>query len=186
MKPGDSLAGIWKQLTGSERGWEKLQAANPGLDPTRLKIGQVLKVPAFEAAAPTTPAAPVTAGPGEHVVKEGDTLSSIAADKLGAAKRWKEIYDANKATIGPDPAALKLGMKLVIPGGVAKPTTPPATTRPATTPPASPPVTVPPALPPLPPPSAPSGGSVPPAPGSTGVPPSPGSGSTPPPAPRST
>jgi nucleoid-associated protein YgaU len=187
VKAGDSLAGIWKQLTGSERGWEKLQTANPGLDPSRLKIGQVLKVPPFETAAPASPAASASAGPGDYVVKEGDTLSSIAAEKLGASKRWKEIYDANKAAIGADPAALKVGMKLSIPGqSPAKPALPakPAGGTPATpTTPASP-VTVPPALPSLPGPGnpAPAGAGASPAPGSSTPPAAPG---TQPPAPRS-
>jgi nucleoid-associated protein YgaU len=184
VKAGDSLSGIWKQLTGSERGWERLQAANPGLDPSRLKIGQVLKVPPFEASAPA--ATPVVAGPGDYIVKEGDTLSSIAAERLGASKRWKEIYDANKATIGPDPAALKLGMKLVIPGQVpAKPTTPaapmpPSGTKPATSGGTPPPVSMPPALPSMPGPGTPPPAATPSADSKGGGP------GNPPPAPRST
>ena len=150
VKEGDTLTSIWKGLSGSERGWEKLQAANPGLDPARLKIGQVLKVPAMEATkpSPTAPTAAATTGAGEYTVKEGDTLSSIAAEKLGASKRWKEIYDANKATIGSDPAALKVGMKLAIPGQTAS--KPAAPAKPATTSPAPPPVSVPPSLPSMP------------------------------------
>jgi nucleoid-associated protein YgaU len=182
VKAGDSLAGIWKQLTGGERGWEKLQAANPGLDPSRLKIGQTLKVPPFEPVAPATATTVTPAGPGEYVVKEGDTLSSIAAEKLGASKRWKEIYDANKGTIGPDPAALKLGMKLAIPGQTPAKPAPPAKSV-GTTPAApSTPVTVPPALPSLPTPGnpAPGSGAAPPASGSTTPPVAPGT-----PAPRS-
>ena len=184
VKAGDSLSSIWKQLTGSERGWEKLQSANPGLDPSRLKIGQVLKVPPFEASAPA--AAPVVAGPGDYIVKEGDTLSSIAADRLGASKRWKEIYDANKSAIGADPAALKVGMKLVIPGQTparpAAPVTPaaPASTKPAATGSNPPPVTMPPALPSMPGPGTPPPASTP-SPDSKG-----GAPGSPPPAPRST
>lgn len=32
----------------------------------------------------------------EYEVKDGDTLSAIAQKMLGDAKRWPEIYEANK------------------------------------------------------------------------------------------
>jgi hypothetical protein len=62
-------------------------------------------------------AQPVTPGghAGEYVVKAGDTLSSIAGKLLGDASKWHDIYNANKGTIGPDPAKIKPGMTLVIP-----------------------------------------------------------------------
>jgi hypothetical protein len=62
-------------------------------------------------------AQPVTPGghAGEYVVKAGDTLSSIAGKLLGDASKWHDIYNANKGTIGPDPARIKPGMTLVIP-----------------------------------------------------------------------
>jgi cell wall-associated NlpC family hydrolase len=52
---------------------------------------------------------------GEYIVKAGDTLSSIASKLLGDGSKWHGIYNANKGTIGPDPAMIKPGMKLVIP-----------------------------------------------------------------------
>lgn len=142
VKAGDSLAGIWRSITGSERGWEKLQAANPGLDPSRLKIGQVLKVPEAEGAATGTGRAPAAAatttlstggrneapasggmsGGSTHTVVSGDTLSSISSKHFGNGKHWKQIYEANKDVIGADPANLKVGQVLRIPakGGSAK------------------------------------------------------------------
>ena len=33
----------------------------------------------------------------------------------GDSKLWNQIYETNKSTIGSDPAALKVGMKLQIP-----------------------------------------------------------------------
>lgn len=50
-----------------------------------------------------------------YVVKAGDTLSKIARRFLGSATRWRDIYEANKSRIGPDPDELKVGTKLVIP-----------------------------------------------------------------------
>ena len=120
VKEGDSLASIWRDLTGTERGWEQLQQANPGLDPSRLKIGQVLKVPDWKSsAAPagksTTPTTAPAATPGSYTVQGGDTLSSIATKVYGDSKLWKRIYDANKDAIGADPGALKVGQSLRIP-----------------------------------------------------------------------
>jgi nucleoid-associated protein YgaU len=62
-------------------------------------------------------AQPVTPGghTGEYVVEAGDTLSSIASKLLGDGSKWHDIYNANKGIIGPDPAIIKPGMKLVIP-----------------------------------------------------------------------
>ena len=63
-----------------------LLAANPGLVPSKLKIGQKIAIPALAAPAPvklapgasTVSAEPVTATAGTHVVKAGDTLVKIA------------------------------------------------------------------------------------------------------------
>ena len=135
VKEGDSIASIWRSISGSERGWEKLLAANPGVDPSRLKIGQVLKVPDHKAAAATdTPAAtsaPATkTAAGTYTVQSGDTLSRIAAKTLGDSKRWKEIYEANRDTLGNDPSALEVGQSIKIPGkgGATKPAAPATST----------------------------------------------------------
>ncbi|MDI6872284.1 MAG: LysM peptidoglycan-binding domain-containing protein [Bacillota bacterium] len=53
--------------------------------------------------------------PKVYVVKPGDSLYSIARTQLGSGSKWRTIYDANKATIGPDPNKLTAGMKLVMP-----------------------------------------------------------------------
>jgi len=49
-----------------------------------------------------------------YVVKSGDSLSKIAKEVLGDAKRWPEIYEANKALIGDNPNLIHPGQKLVI------------------------------------------------------------------------
>ncbi len=45
-----------------------------------------------------------------YVVVKGDMLSTIAAKKLGSAKRWKEIYNLNKGAI--EKAAIKKRKKI--------------------------------------------------------------------------
>ena len=43
-----------------------------------------------------------------------DTLSKIAKEQLGAAHRWKYLYELNKDKIN-DPNKLKPGKKIIIP-----------------------------------------------------------------------
>jgi len=54
------------------------------------------------------------AGARTYVVKSGDSLSKIAKELLGDAKRWPEIYEANKALIGDNPNLIHPGQTLVI------------------------------------------------------------------------
>lgn len=49
-----------------------------------------------------------------YVVQRGDTLRSIAARFLGDERRWREIFEANRATIS-NPDLIRPGMQLVIP-----------------------------------------------------------------------
>jgi LysM repeat protein len=54
------------------------------------------------------------ANPRTYVVREGDTLASIARKFYKSTGRWKKILNANKGVID-DPAKLKPGMTLTIP-----------------------------------------------------------------------
>ena len=47
-----------------------------------------------------------------HVVRRGETLFSIAANRLGSGGRWREIAAANP---GLDPASLAVGATLTLP-----------------------------------------------------------------------
>jgi nucleoid-associated protein YgaU len=49
---------------------------------------------------------------GTYIVKEGDTLHSIASKVLGSPKRWHEIAKANKLR---DSKAIKVGQRLRLP-----------------------------------------------------------------------
>lgn len=50
-----------------------------------------------------------------HVVKSGDTLQKISKKYYGKTTKWRDIYNANKKIIGPNPNVIKPGQKLVIP-----------------------------------------------------------------------
>jgi nucleoid-associated protein YgaU len=62
-----------------------------------------------------TAQAAAVVGARTYVVKSGDSLSKIAKELYGDAKRWPEIYEANKALVGDNPNLIHPGQKLVIP-----------------------------------------------------------------------
>ncbi|GEM_PF-6500875 len=45
VKSGDLLSGIAKKFYGKQSAWELIAAANPGVNPNRLRIGTVLNIP---------------------------------------------------------------------------------------------------------------------------------------------
>jgi nucleoid-associated protein YgaU len=57
-----------------------------------------------------------------YVVREGDTLSSIARNELGKVSRWAEIYQLNREALGKDYDYLTPGMKLAMPPREGQPT----------------------------------------------------------------
>jgi collagen type I/II/III/V/XI/XXIV/XXVII alpha len=131
---GETLSSIAKRYLGSENAWRAIAKANPTVDPTAMKIGTKLKIPARESGSTassggssgstTTTAsrsAPATGGASGdmHTVASGDTLASIARRYYGNSKYWQRIYDANRNLIGSDPAALKIGQKLSLPSKTA-------------------------------------------------------------------
>ena len=64
---------------------------------------------------PVAPAAPQASSEGTpYTVKRGDSLSTIARDFYGNIRRWREIYDANRARIA-NPDVIAPGTELVIP-----------------------------------------------------------------------
>lgn len=120
---GDTLSSIAARYLGSEAKWEEIAKANPGINPNAMKVGAKLSIPSGSIASASSARAPSTSAPApttapvpsnEYVVKAGDTLTRIARQTLGSAD-WESIYEANRSVIGPNPAALRVGMKLSIP-----------------------------------------------------------------------
>lgn len=75
----------------------------------------------------TAESAGPAAGRRTHVIKAGETLSSIAAQYLGSSARYREIYEANRNVLR-SPDDLPDGVTLVIPDA-AKPASSPATSN---------------------------------------------------------
>ncbi|MBI5743575.1 MAG: conjugal transfer protein TraF [Elusimicrobia bacterium] len=66
------------------------------------------------AAKPAQPKAPQPGARRTYVVKDGDTLESIAASVYGDPERWPEIYRANTGAVGRG-GEVKAGQVLVLP-----------------------------------------------------------------------
>lgn len=77
------------------------------------------KKPGVDVPAPASPKVDIHAQsrPETYEVKPGDTLSGIAAQLLGSANKYRELYEANRELLS-SPNDLKIGMKLKIPSAV--------------------------------------------------------------------
>ncbi len=126
-----------------------IQAANPTLVPTRMKVGDVIKIPAKSATAPSAAnngrtAAPAASGHETYTVKAGDNLSKIAKAHKTTIKELQKLNNLTTTQI-------KVSQKLKVPSHSAP--APVVVTPPVDT---TPPPAVPPTLPPT------GGGAVPP------------------------
>jgi nucleoid-associated protein YgaU len=50
-----------------------------------------------------------------YTVRPGDSLSKIAKALLGDAKKWRQLYEANKDVVGSNPDLIRPGQVLKIP-----------------------------------------------------------------------
>jgi LysM repeat protein len=127
---GDILAKIAKEFHVSVKA---ITDANPGLEATKLKIGQKIHIPA-----PSAPAAPTASGtaPSDtasvagapvYTVKSGDNLTKIATQHGVSIKALRAANSLKTDSI-------KVGQKLKIPAKVSAPaTTPTAPAEPVPT-----------------------------------------------------
>jgi LysM repeat protein len=111
---GDTLGKIAKKNGVTVKA---LEAANPGVVPKKLKVGQKLSIPSGSAGANSSAATPdsTDTGSGEvYVVKSGDTLTRIAHSHGTTVK-------AIESENGLSTTKIKVGEKLKIPGKAAAP-----------------------------------------------------------------
>jgi LysM repeat protein len=105
---GDTLGKIAKKNGVSVKA---LEAANPGIVPTKLKVGQKLTLPAGGSVAPAAAAQSTgtSAGGETYTIKSGDTLTKVAHAHGVTLKALK----ATNPNV--DPNHIKVGDKLTIP-----------------------------------------------------------------------
>jgi LysM repeat protein len=108
---GDTFATIAKKYGVTTKA---VTEANAGVDPTKLKIGQKLAVPAPTRTATGSPGSGTTSGEKTYVVKSGDTLFKIAKN-YGVSP--KTLRTANHLRTDQ----IKVGQKLTIPNKGAAP-----------------------------------------------------------------
>ena len=116
VKRGEWLWTLAEQYLGEGSRWTEIAAANPGIDPDRLAVGQHLNIPVdHRADAKKQTANRVTPRPDDTVtVHRGDSLSSISADLYGTQKHWPELYGENQDQI-TDPDLIEVGQNLQLP-----------------------------------------------------------------------
>ena len=112
---GDNFSSLALHYYGDANLFSVIAKANPGVDSGRLKIGQVVTIP-DRAAATTIAQTPAPSAAGTHTVSSGENLYTIAEKRLGRSNLWEQIYSLNRDLIGEDPANLKVGMVLKLPG----------------------------------------------------------------------
>ncbi len=139
IQKGDTFAILAKKYGVSVKA---IQQANPGVDPTRLKIGQKITIPQKPPGAASSTSS-TTAHPGDaetaaaeplYTVKKGDTLTKIAGDHGVSVKTIRTLNNLKTDQIKP-------GQKLKLPSKTAVAAAPAAPLLPPPPPPAPPVVT---------------------------------------------
>lgn len=99
---GDTLSKIAREVYGVMRMYDVIFEANQPMlrDPDEIFPGQVLRIP------------PVA--PPKHTVAKGETLGAIAKHWYGDAKRYQDIFEANRDQLA-DPNRVEVGQVLTIP-----------------------------------------------------------------------
>jgi cytochrome c551/c552/predicted component of type VI protein secretion system len=120
--PGESMSLIARWYTGASENWRKLAKANSGINPNRIKKGNVILIPPAllktREPLPQKVAARYTSDYFAHTVKQdGQKMEVIANWYTGKAANWKIIARANPKL---DPNNLVAGNKIYIPSELLK------------------------------------------------------------------
>jgi hypothetical protein len=119
---GETLSLIASWYTGTSGNWRKLAAANPGLNPNRIKSGDVISIPPSllktRVALPQKVAAKQTSDYFAYTVKrDNEKLEDIAGWYTGSRSNRKLLVGANP-DLNPD--QLKAGNEVYIPNNLLK------------------------------------------------------------------
>ena len=119
-----NLGEISRKFYGTPDRWQAIARANPLMDPERIKVGRVIRIPSDpeniqgKVVKPDPPEGP-TAGPEkavEYTVLDGDTLSTISQQFYGTTKQAKFIFESNRERLKlKSMNSIRAGQTLVIP-----------------------------------------------------------------------
>jgi nucleoid-associated protein YgaU len=111
VRKDDTMEKIAKTELRDARLVGEIRALNPDVDPNRMPLGTVLKLPWIEGAAKPDKAVAASTTR-EHQIRSGDTLEAISQQYYGTAAHTKLLQEHNKIK---DPRRLKPGKTLEIP-----------------------------------------------------------------------
>ncbi len=114
IRAGDSLWKLSRQYSGSAVRWTEWLRRNPGLgDPRSLRVGAVLLVPPRAEGSPPGSSPALRAVARTVVVRSGDSLWKISAERYGDGARWPCVARANAGL--RDAAVIFPGQRLLLP-----------------------------------------------------------------------
>jgi LysM repeat protein len=133
IQKGDTLGALAKRNGVTVKA---MLAANPGVNPNRLKVGQKVTIPTPSATPATEPASsnrtattrgsakskkaksatthPAASAGGSYTVKKGDTLRKIAKSVYGDESLWQRIFRANRGDLS-SPNDITVGEVIKLP-----------------------------------------------------------------------
>lgn len=96
VKSGDTLMRIAFEVYGDLFQWKKIYEMNKDKvsDPNNLKKGVVLKVEKMSGGSSVA-----SRGDEKYMIKQGDTLGTIADDVYGTPRKWRKLYEQNRSWI---------------------------------------------------------------------------------------
>jgi DNA-binding SARP family transcriptional activator/nucleoid-associated protein YgaU len=119
VRPGDTLWSIAEQAYGSGAEYRRLVDANVGRSMADGTVFSALGViqPGWRLRAPgATWDVDVVDGQRWYTVRQGDTLTSIAAALLGDGARWNELFELNRGASSADGAHSLVDPNTIWPG----------------------------------------------------------------------
>lgn len=117
VREKDTFAVIARRIYGDASRAGAIARANPFKDPTRLRPGQIIRVPVDPENVQGIPLAEgvgAEADAREYVVQKGDTLGSIARAHYGSIRYADSIFEANRDVL-KSRNSIRVGQKLVLP-----------------------------------------------------------------------
>ena len=114
--PSSTGFGYSSRKPGRIDKWVLISQENPFVDPMKLEIGQMLRLPAKNGRLEDIPPKLLDELTREvvYVVGPNDTLSDIAQQFYGRPSLWRIIHQANRDVVR-DPDRVNVGTELVIP-----------------------------------------------------------------------